>query len=267
MRKSSLFLLLGFLSLYSCRRADRDLDRGISETKDQVFGTYVWLDVFSRVREACSFEPGLRMLECANIMIDTLSSPMSILMDFGSTDCTGNDGRTRSGKIFASLSSGYNDSATVVQVQLQNYRFNRQNIQGQMTITNNGRDSQLRRKYAVSVQQSTIQFPASNRTSIWSSSLTLLLNSGEASVAVSDDSFLVSGTFSGRSSKGNLYTANTSQTFSYQLSCGEIVSGSIDILPENLNKRVAQFGNGNCDAIVSVNVNGFEEAFNPESID
>ncbi|HRE96729.1 MAG TPA: hypothetical protein PK637_08185, partial [Flavobacteriales bacterium] len=197
MRKSSLLLLFGFLSIHSCRRADRDLDRDISETKDQVFGTYVWLDVFSRVSEACSFEPGLRMLECGNVMIDTLSSPMSILIDFGPTDCTGNDGRTRSGKIFASLSSGYNDSATIVQVQLQNYRFNGQNIQGQMTITNNGRDTQSRRKFAVSVQQSTIQFSASNRTSIWSSSLTLLLNSGETTVAISDDSFLVSGTFSG----------------------------------------------------------------------
>jgi hypothetical protein len=82
-------------------------------------------------------------------------------------------------------------------------------------------------------------------------------------VDTADDSWMVSGTFSGTDRKGQGYTATISSANSIVIknSCVATsgyapVSGEIVITPTGMSERVINFGDGTCDRQFTVTVNG-----------
>jgi len=66
----------------------------------------------------------------------------SIIVDFSSTDCLCNDGRTRRGKIICVYTGGaYADSGSVHYITFDNYYQDDNNIAGTKTVTNLGHNS------------------------------------------------------------------------------------------------------------------------------
>lgn len=81
---------------------------------------------------------------------------------------------------------------------------------------------------------------------------------GQASVAVLDDVYWVTGTAEGRALKGNAFTVEITEAIEITNDCVYITKGKCDVKPEALHTRRIDYGAGNCDAKAQVFINGEE---------
>ena len=93
-------------------------------------------------------------------------------------------------------------------------------------------------------------------TITWTSARTREFIAGASTPTWTDDIYLITGTASGTSSKGNSFTAQTIDPIRKEMACYFIVSGSIEFIPSGKAVRVIDFGNGNCDNQATVTING-----------
>lgn len=262
--KNSALLFLAIIILTACRKeSDRDLDRSITESADFVYSEFVFSDISGIVREAIELEDGLRagssLLNCANIMIDTLSNPMWMLIDFGPTNCTGSDGRNRRGKLFATFTMPFRDSLSETTIYPQDYFLNDRKIEGSKTLYNRGRNSAGNLHFSANVSNGKISDADSSRFMLISSFTFEEWLSGENTPLITDDLIRITGYANGTGRFGNTYDASISSPLVLNLSCNQVTSGVAEVIPENLNARELNYGSGACDGLVKISVNGFEE--------
>ncbi len=89
-------------TMASCRR-DRKETLSNTITVDNSTAENLYSDLFKVVDNVSASEDGIRDEEIGcidTIIVDTLSSPRSVLIDFGDDQCVGDDGRTRTGQIY-----------------------------------------------------------------------------------------------------------------------------------------------------------------------
>ena len=127
-------------TLFSCRRSrERGFGNGITTddgTAENLFG-----DVFKVVDEVSSSTEGIRenQIGCIDtIMIDTLSTPRSVTIDFGSDDCVGNDGRVRKGILNITYTGRYREVGSAITITTDNYSVDGYLIEGTKVIENLG---------------------------------------------------------------------------------------------------------------------------------
>jgi len=76
-------------------------------------------------------------LGCATVY----KSADSIVIDFGTVNCTCHDGRTRRGKIIVTYTGAYTDAGSIHTITFDNFYQNDNKITGQKTVTNMGHNS------------------------------------------------------------------------------------------------------------------------------
>jgi len=86
-----------------------------------------------------------------NITIDTLSSPKSVTIDWGTTNCDCNDGKQRRGKIITTFTGSYYNAGTVITHTPVDYYVNDHKVSGTKTVTNMGLNSSSQPYYNVAV--------------------------------------------------------------------------------------------------------------------
>jgi hypothetical protein len=191
---------------------------------------------------------------CAVITHDTISTPRKITINFGTTNCTCKDGRTRRGKIIISYTGKYRDSGSVHSIAFDGYFVNDNAVLGGRTVTNMGKNSNSQTYFNISVNGmiilttgDTISHVAS-RVRTWTA--------GENTLALSDDEYTITGngTNTRRSGKVVNYAINTPLVVA--LNCRWIKQGSIDFTPSGATsvKRTIDFGSGICDDQATVTV-------------
>jgi multimeric flavodoxin WrbA len=261
MKKLFLPVLGACLFLASCGKADRDEDTTINETKDNNIAEIAFKDLANIMEEAASTSNALRaadgILSCATITYDTLSSPMTLMIDFGTSNCLGSDGRNRRGVIYCTFTGKYRDSSTVIVITPQNYFLNDYKIEGTKTITNNGRDIYGILNYSVVIQNGVITEPGSAWNITYNSTRNRAWIEGDTSVTINDDVYLITGTANGVGRNGNTFDVTITTALRIQLNCAYIVSGNMTVQPANLAPRYVDFGTGTCDNAATVTVNGY----------
>ena len=257
-----LFILIPFLLLImDCRKSHRDEDKDLTAAEDYGRMELAYNNVFLIVDEAAKATQGIRaagsLITCATITSDTLSSPKTMVIDFGSTNCTGADGRNRRGKILVSLTGKYLDSLTVATITFQDYYVNDYLLAGSSTITNKGRNTAGNYSYKVAVNNGLLTEPLNTWYINYNASRTFEWIAGSSTLTVTDDIYSISGSMSGAGRKGNSFSAVITSALRLENACGTIVSGALDLTPSNLNTRLLDFGAGSCDNSMHVTVNGF----------
>lgn len=193
---------------------------------------------------------------CATITRDDIAK--TILIDFGTTNCTGNDGRDRRGKILISYTGEYKAVGSVITITPDNYFVNDNQILGTKVITNLGdTDGDSFVEFHVVIDGSviladnkgTITFKA-NKYREWVA--------GMGTEERSDDEFNAWGTASGSHSDGKSYTAVVDEATPLHriMGCRHWVSGILNITPASRPTRSIDFGDGTCDDQAVVTVNG-----------
>ncbi len=255
-------VLISSLSLQSCRK-DRWSEDDSQIASDNSLADATADDIFKQVDEAST--DGTSSLKaddnqslngpCALITHDSSVTPRKVTIDFGTSNCTGNDGKARRGKIIVTYTGRYRDAGTVINVNTDNYFVNDNKIELSKTITNKGRISG-NLTWEVIVNSAKITLANNGGTISWSSTKTRTWISGENSKMLRDNKYQISGNGSGVNKNGTAYTVNITTPIIVDFSCAasKLVKGVIEVVPSGKTARVVDFGNGTCDDDATITV-------------
>jgi len=197
---------------------------------------------------------------CATVTVDTISDPKSITVDFGSSPCLCDqwDGRYRQGTLKATWSGSYRQPGTVISFVTTNYY--RGDAVDQMdkydvnrTVTNMGLNNAGNLQYHIVATVNVTYF--NGETANWNVDKTKEWKEGESTLDVSDDVFSITGTVTGTNRNGVPVTA-TITTPIIKNACEWYVSGVAEITRSNMPTITFDYGNGNCDNVATITVNG-----------
>lgn len=283
--KTVKFLMAGIIitsvviSMSSCKK--RKLNRDTSSSKDDAIAENAYNDVFKVVDENAGENATLSSQRtgeayklasnCATVTLspaDTVTWPKTLTIDFGN-GCTGNDGRTRKGKIIAVFTGKYRTPGTTITITPDNYYVNDHKVEGTKVVKNMGKNSDNHTYYEINVDGKVTkpdggvitwkstrirEWIEGENTTFWSNGISGIL----------DDKYKITGSGSGTSANNINYTVTIKEPLILQF-CGyipEIVQGKISIQPEDLKERLIDFGNGSCDNQATLTIGNKTYTFN-----
>jgi len=186
--------------------------------------------------------------------------PVRVVVNFGTTGCTGPDGHTRRGKVIIEYTNRLVYPGAVAVTTFDGFYVDNIKVEGTHTITNTG-TSQLR-QYQIDVMNGKLTKPNGDYTE-WEGHKTITQIEGMATVIPRDDVFRIEGTASGRVRRGNLLVAwqsTITEPLIRRVTCRWIVKGRIrTIRGSNANSpwvAVLDFGTSGCDNQATVTING-----------
>lgn len=184
---------------------------------------------------------------CAVVTKDTLSSPKSITIDFG-TGCTNANGVTRKGKIIVTYTGRYRDAGTVVHIVSEDYYVNDKKIDIDRTVTNQGENDNGNLVFVIHAER-TVTFPDGGTCSSTIDKTREWIAGDDTPRDFSDDIFRVNGSGTHTSKRGIVYRATTLTPLIRKVACREFVSGEVKIVRIANENRFAiiNFGTGECD--------------------
>ena len=192
---------------------------------------------------------------CATITIDTIGFPRTITIDFGETNCLCADGRYRRGKILVSFTGPYREEGTVITHTFDNYFVNDNQVLGIKTVTNAGKNENNHTYFTIAVDGTIIK--ANNGGQItWISNREREWILGEETPIRFDDVYLITGESHGTTASGNNYNLVITSPLRREIGCKYFVSGTFEFTPEGRPTRILDYGDGECDNIATVTVNG-----------
>ena len=188
---------------------------------------------------------------CATITRDTVARRITI--DFGTSNCIGNDGKSRRGKIYIDYTGPYRQTGTVRTFSFDNYYVNDNKIEGTKSITTVAGFDAATPQWSIQVNGQVIL--ANNEGTItWTANRTRKMIAGKDTPVWTDDVYTIEGTASGVSARGVNFTTTITSPLRKEIGCRWFVSGVIEHQPEDKPLRKIDFGSGSCDdqAVVTV---------------
>jgi len=192
---------------------------------------------------------------CATVTIDTVSSPKTLTVDFGTSNCLCSnwDGRYRRGKVKVSWTGGYRTPGTVITTSTEDYYVNDILHKYHRVVTNNGLNASGNPVFNVNVD--TAKIYTTDGTISWTSNRTREWIAGDSTLNLMDDEYYITGSADGVSAKGTSFNVTITQALWIKLNCKWIVSGKLTVSPQNKDPRYVDYGTGACDSQVSVTIN------------
>lgn len=239
---------------------NQDKDNDTSIASDHSFAEIVYSDAGKMADEASDLNNGDNLTgfktesNCATITKDTVANPKTITIDFGPSNCLCNDGRMRRGKIIIDYTGHYKDSGSVHTFHFDNYYVNDNHILGSKTITNMGKNASNQTYFQVVVNGIVVK-PNLTDSIVWNVNKTKTWIQGEGTPTRMDDVFQVEGSGNGHNATRS-YTFITLQPLIREYACKWFTAGVLEIHPTGKATRTVDFGNGNCDNLATVTING-----------
>ncbi|MFK5856824.1 MAG: hypothetical protein QM503_11880 [Bacteroidota bacterium] len=261
----ALFVIAGIVSLTSsCKKDDQQVIDDTSAAADDAFAEGIYTNATSIADEAyANGAGGLKagdetsqfLSGCATVTLDTTVMPRVLTIDFGDTNCLCRDGRYRRGKILVSFTGRYRVPGTVITYGFDEYHVNDNHVDGTKVITNMGPNDAGNLYYSIEIV-GVIYRANDGGTISWNSSREREWVEGADTWIRMDDVYLITGTADGIRANGLTWEREIINPLRVELSCRWIVSGTVEIQPENLPLRILDYGSGECDNIATVLVNG-----------
>jgi hypothetical protein len=193
---------------------------------------------------------------CTTVTVDTVSSPRTVVINFGTTNCLCADGRNRRGKITATWTGKYRDPGTIVMFTYDNYFVNDNQIKGTHKTTNMGLNNAGHLVYKIEVDGSIVK--ANNGGTItWKSTREREWVAGSSTpLNILDDTYSITGSASGTVASGEAYTIAITQALVRKMSCYWFESGKIEVTPAGRLTRTLDYGSTGCDNKATVTIGG-----------
>jgi hypothetical protein len=241
-----------------CRKEKEEVDYGL--LKDNSLAETSYDDALTMSNQASggfvNFKStGEILSNCAIVTIDLVSMPHLMTIDFGDTNCVCNDLKERRGVIIVSFNGAYADSGTVINIGFIDYFVNDNQVIGTKTVENKGHNIDGHLWYSVSVDGAIIK-AGTNDTITWVSERTRTWIEGEGTINWFDDVYLIDGSADGVSATGVQYHVEITTDLRREIGCPHFVSGVLLITRPNKPDITVDFGNGDCDNVVTVVLNG-----------
>jgi len=267
MKKFSLaltFMLAAMFILSSCKKDNTTTDNDFGAVKDDAFAESTYDNVTNLADEAYTLSTSgnykssdnIFLGDCATVTLDTTVFPRVLTIDFGDTNCLGNDGRYRRGKIIVTFTGRYWHPGTIITTTFDEYYVNDNQVEGTKVVTNNGFNEAGNMNWDIAVNglitlangEGTITWN-SQRNREWIEGISTPYNRW-------DNIYLITGDAQGQRANGLHWTRQITSPLRIELACRFIVSGTVKVIPEGKPVRILDFGDGNCDNQATVTING-----------
>jgi hypothetical protein len=187
---------------------------------------------------------------------DSTYWPKTVTIDFGSEGCEGPSGNIRKGVITIIVTDRYLKQGSVRTITFNNFYVNDFKIEGTKTVINEGRNDDGFMYFTVELTGGKVITPAGkeithefSRTRTWID--------GELTKRWRwDDVYLIEGESTGVNRFGKTYSRTITTPLMAATACRWIMSGTIEIQPEDRSLILLNFGNGECDDVATITVNG-----------
>lgn len=255
------FLAVAFLFTACKRNKNNSDDNDTSYAKDNASSELIYNEVLNIADDASTTPHGGSLSNykirsaCATVTHDTLSTPKTITIDFGPTNCLCGDGKYRRGKILVSYTGAYKDSGHVHTITFDQYHVNNNHVMGSKTVTNMGHNASNQMYFTIAVNGLIIK-ANTNDSVIWNANRVRTFIAGETTQTKTDDVYAISGNGSGQRANGTQYTMTITQPLVRALSCQWIQEGEVEIQPVGGLLRVLNYGAGTCDDQATITING-----------
>jgi hypothetical protein len=260
-----MFAAIAVFSLLSCNKQSSLDQTSVNVADDDAVSNEVFEDVSNTVDIADitldNYQAGSKSLvvtdTCPAVTIDHPTDavwPKTITIDYGS-GCTGFNGNTRAGKIVIVVTGPRKTVGSKRTVTFVNYYFNGIKVEGIKTIENLGYNTNQNIVFSIKLTDGRLTLP--NKTVIertidhqreWIA--------GFNTRNIWDDEVLITGTASGVTINGVVYTNTITTALHWTRTCKFIVSGIIDIEREGRDSIILDYGSGSCDAVATVTKGG-----------
>lgn len=181
---------------------------------------------------------------CVALNYDTLSLAKTITINYGDTNCTCADGKTRQGKVIISTNGAFNGigEANKMTISTKDFYVSGNKIDGTRIIT---RTNATTWKIATS----SIVTIADDRGSYsWNSDFVKKYISGDNTPYANDDEYEITGSGSGVNTKEKDYTFEVLNALQVQTGCRWIKGGILKISsPSMKDDATLEYGDGSCD--------------------
>ncbi len=269
MKKISLFLIIagfiGFVTLISsCNKSNNPQTANLNVAVDDAFAESTFDNVSGLTDEAYdlstysfkSTEGRVYLSDCATVTLDTTVFPRTLTIDFGSENCLCNDGKYRRGKIIVTFTGRYRAAGTIITTTFKDFFVNDNQLEGTKVVTNQGLNNSGHMywtmdtdgKITLANDSGTIQWN-SQRQREWFAGYDTPRNRW-------DDIYMLTGSANGTRLNGLSWTRTITKPLEHKLSCRFIVSGTMNIKPEGYAERILDFGDGECDNLATITVDG-----------
>lgn len=249
------------LMLAACKKDKEDsdpVDLDYTAASDNARAEDDFDDMMTQVDAAAS-DRGLRDMEdgCTpTITIDTVAMPHTMDIDFGTVNCTANNGRLRRGVLHVTFTGRYRDQGTVITITPQNYYVNDKHVEGTKTITNMGLDQNGHLYYTI-VVDGTITAADGSWSHSHHAERTRTWIAGSDTPEWNDDIYSITGGGYGTNRHGVHYTTTITSALRVEHACAyRVTAGVVEIHPDNKPVRTIDYGTGSCDGTITVSVNG-----------
>jgi hypothetical protein len=252
------------LLVTSCNKDEDIQTEDMSSSKDNAYAEATFENLGDIADEAYDMSTGhlksseinrIFLSDCATVTLDTTVFPYELTIDFGDTNCLCNDGKYRRGKIIISFTGRYRHEGTVITTGFEDYYVDDNKVEGTRVVTNMGMNADSNYYFTIEVV-GVITYANNGGTVSWSSSREREWIQGYYTGNRWDDIYLITGTAHGVRPAGDTWDTEIINPLRVELACRFIVSGTVEITPENRPVRLLDYGNGDCDNIATVLVNG-----------
>ncbi|HOY31442.1 MAG TPA: hypothetical protein PKW80_06155 [Bacteroidales bacterium] len=259
-------LVAGMVIFSSCKKEEDDNQYSYRAAQDNSRAEGAFNRCYSEIQKAAR-QVGNKSTNdtingCPTLYI-TGTWPKTLTLDYGSTGCACNDGVTRKGQIITVITGLYVDSNSVATSTFNNFSETingvEHNITGTQTITNLGHNAQGHPHFSVDVQNASVSYTegtihwTSQRENEWILGYDTYLNPF-------DDEYSVTGSANGTDINGASFSVNITSPLicKYCMSMWRwiVTSGALDIINPGYPNITVDYGNGDCDLIVYVIING-----------
>lgn len=258
--KTYLILICSLLIIGSCKKADEP-DTNTTSAVDCVNSEDYYSDIKNIMDEA-GFKSGAftGVLSDTAIAVsyDTVNhlDTDTITINFGTNYIQCQDGRNRKGQITVAFTGNYTDTAKTHLISLNNYCVDNNKIYGTIKDAYKGYNS-VGHKYFGDTVSGNITYNT-NHTLRWTSTSKLTYTEGDSTLAWSDNKMIIEGNASGITSDGDGFSSLISTPLLRNFGdCRKhLTQGVIQIAVSNKPYRATDLGNGTCDDIISVSIDG-----------
>jgi len=207
-----------------------------------------------------------RINACPTVTVTHLNPPsvfpIRVVLDFGNPGCTGNDGHLRSGKIITEYTGRLIYPGAIATTTFDGFYIDNVHVEGIHKITNTSSGT-TNRQFTVTVRDAKLTRPNGDYTK-WKSDKVITQIEGFITADFRDDIFSITGSAQGQVKRGNLlvgWESSVTEPLIKRFTCRWIVKGRIrtiriNSLPNSPWIAVLDFGNGNCDNLAIITING-----------
>jgi hypothetical protein len=261
--KSTLTVIIAAIVTVACEHDER-FSQGTDEEEEQTLQSASVsedasddaLEVVGLIETQMSYTGGRMATACATVIADTENKTITI--DFGA-GCKGPYGRERSGKIIVAYSGIVGDSLSNRMITFEDYFVNNKGISGTIELRdieiNDGGNLQSTKRLV----DLKVTFPNGEYV-VFNGSRTRELISGYADNDPSNNVYKITGSVSGQSTTGRVFTHEITTPIIANWSCAEEgnfprVSGVVEMTSLGgyvARKRIVSYGEGECDNIITL---------------